>query len=893
MNKPHSRIAWPGRASRFALHTGAAACLLATTVARADYASTVLADMPKAFYRLNDTGDASTLNLNLGSLGAAGNATNLNTHTVSGAIVGGANRAAYYDSSARSIIPWNAALNPNESQDFTIEAWFFPTSDKVSGAFVGPAPIMNRYSGSVANRQGWVYFQRNPDETYAGGSGIGWNFRTYTGVGSHVGVDVTSGVPYRLGEWQHVVTVWDGAAQTATMYINGVEAATKGNGSADPKAYEANTDDHGAEQVNGAAGLCIGSYNNTEAGSNPFRGAVDEVALYSKKLTAAQIKAHYDNALNAARTVAYEALVAADGPVGYWRLDDAAPGGDVAVNMGLVQNAGHGLNTAEVRQNAAGALAGSPDTATSYHWRNGTSTTDLPWLADNNPDASEPFTVEAWFRPWSDRINPGASPINNRLSSGAANRTGWVFFQRAPNDTYAGNSGYEGVGWNFRLYHGSAGASSDVTSQLPYTVGEWQHVVVTWDGISTATMYINGEEAASNPNASYMANSNPPLDPDSALTAADLAIGSYNRASGFGNNPYEGDVDEFAFYRYQLTTDQILAHYQAGTNAHPEVPYATQVLTAPYDQTGTQALQPSTYLRLGEPARYPAANQGSLGEAATGARLVADAHAAGPVPPTYAGFAAGNLAAPLDGTKSWIGLDNPAGLNLAGKITLEAWVQPAATQGAVARIISHGPPTLSVFTADQVVTNGSVLSGNEVVLRIDENGANYSVGSSDGTDFHGVSFPIPAGDLGGNQWIHLAGTYDGTKWTLYRNGAAVASAADPVGALAVDNGGWAIGATGNGWADAFNGAIDEVAIYGTALTAAQVQAHYAAAQGTPPSVAISLGADGKVTLKWDAGVLQQSATVNGTFSDVPGNPASPYTITVPAGSAAAFYRLRL
>lgn len=868
----------------------AAVALLASTAAYGDYPSTVLGDQPLAYYRLNDTAGGGSVNRNAGSLGAPGNATNLNVHLVGGAIAGRRNAATYFDSSARTIIPWNAALNPDDTKDFTIEAWFYPTSDKVSGSFVGPAPIMNRYSGSVANRQGWVYFQRGPNETYSGTSGIGWNFRTYTGVGTHVGVSITSEVPYKLGEWQHVVTVWDGAAQTATMYINGVMAATGGNTSADPKAYTANTDDHGAEQVNGPAGLAIGSYNNTELGANPFRGAIDEVAFYAKKLTAAQILAHYQNATNAARVTPYETLVQSESPVGYWRLDDPVAGPNIAVNMGLAQNAGSGTNTVEVRQAATGALPATTDGAYAFHWRNGTSTTEIPWTAGNNPEATQPFTIEAWFRPTSDRISPGASPINNRLSSGAANRTGWVFFQRAPNDTYSGLSGYEGVGWNFRMYHGSGGASSDVVSGVPYTVGEWQHVVATWDGSSTATLYVNGVEAASNAGVTYTANANPPLSPDDLLAPAGLAVGSYNRASGFGSNPFEGDMDEVALYNVQLTADQILAHYQTGTNAHPAESYATLVLSAPYDQLGTQALQPATYLRFSEPAPYAATNSGTLGDAAEGNRMLADAQAPGPQPPAYPGFDVSNLAVPLDGLKSWVSLNNPAGLNLSGQLTLEAWIKPAASQGTVARILSHGTPTLSSYTAEQVETNGSVVVGPEVFLRLEGNGANYVVGSSDGTNTHGASFAVPAGDLGSAQWIYLVGTYDGAQWRLFRNGAEVASNPDAVGALPVDDGGWAIGSIGNGWADNFAGAIDEAAIYARALTPAQVSAHYFA--GVPaPQIAIATAAGGKVTLTWPAGVLQESVQVTGTYADVPGNPPSGYTIA--PGGAAKFYRLRL
>lgn len=884
----------PKRSARLRRLLAATVPLLAASAVQADYPATVLQDQPLAYYRLNGSAIPASVNVNRGSLGAAGNATNLNTHPVAGAIKGSRNASAYFDSTARAMIPWNAALNPSASTDFTIEAWFYPTSDKVVGSFVGPAPIMNRYSGSVANRQGWVYFQRNPDESYSGDgqTDVGWNFRTYTGVGSHTGINITSQKPYKLGQWQHVVTVWDAATQTATMYVDGEEAATGGNTSGDPDAYAANTNDHGDEQVNGAAGLCLGSYNNTELGSNPFRGAIDEVAFYAKKLTPAQILAHYQNATNAARSTAYETLVSGDGPVGYWRMDDAVPGADVAVNMGLLQSAGMGTNTAEVRA-TAGAVTGAGEGARAYHWRNGGATTVLPFTAENNPEATVPFTVEAWFRPTSDRQSPGASPICNRYVA-SGNRTGWIFFQRAPNDTYSSVSGYEGVGWAFRMYTGSGGGGGDVVSSVPYTVGEWQHVVVTWDGASTATMYVNGVQAAVNESITYTPNTNPAEQGD----PSDLAIGSYNVASGLGSNPYEGDVDEVAIYQVQLTPEQIAAHYQIGRDAARTTNYETAVLTAPYDGASTQALQPVTYLRFNELPTAPAVNQGTLGEQADGVQLLVSS-VNGPRPPTYASFEDSNLAAGLDGAKSWIGLDNPAGLNLSGQVSLEAWIKPSATQGNPARILSHGPATLSTYTPETVETNGSVLVSSEVFLRLEGDPLAYSIGTSDGTNFHGATFPVPQADLGGEAWVHLVGAYDGTHWRLYRNGTEVANSADTVGALSVPNGGWAIGSTGNGWAESLAGAIDEVAIYNQALTPARVQAHFAQGEPTPLTLSASrVGSQIKLTWPTAAGgTLVRASTVNGPYTD------AGLTVTtsegnnvvldnIPAGTAAQYYQLR-
>src|SRR5262249_19561003 len=112
----------------------------------------------------------------------------------------------------------------------------------------------------------------------------------------------------------------------------------------------------------------------------------------------------------------------------------------------------------------------------------------------------------------------------------------------------------------------------------------------------------------------------------------------------------------------------------------------------------------------------------------------------------------------------------------------------------------------------------------EVVLRI-ANGA-YQVGSwvgdqpGSGTAF-AVS-PVPKGDVGA--WVHLAGVYDGTAWRLYRNGLLVPSAAG-IGAVQVGMP-WAIGFASNSHERFFSGGIDEVRIWRTARTAAQIADGY-------------------------------------------------------------------
>ena len=814
----------------------------------ADYPSTVLADQPLGYYRLQLPA-RTNLNLNSGSLGAAANATNFNVFPVgSGAIAGSRNGAAYFNGS-RTIVPFQPAVNPPASSDFTIEAWVQPTVEVTDAP--GPAPLNNRYSYSGVNRQGWVFFQRSPS--------TGWNFRTYKASGSSTGINITGQASNpnagKAGTWNHLVAVWEGASTTATLYVNGEQVA-QGTGD-----YVANTDDHPAsEAVNGAAGLSVGSYNNTEPGSNPFTGLVDEVAFYGAKLTAAQVLAHYQSGTNSNRSIPYDQLVKQLSPAVYLRLDDASPGADTALNFGSAGNAGNGVHAAGVNHPVSGAIAGTPETASRYRSKvtGGGVQTLVPFSDKLNPPADQSFSIESWFQPAEEVTDsPGPAPIMNRYSYSGANRQGWVYFQRSP-----------ATGWNFRTYTGNGSSTGiNITGQASTPnagmKGTWNHVVTTWDGPSkTATLYVNGEQVAQG-TGDYLANTND-HDPAEAVNgAAGLSIGSYNNTQ-LGDNAYNGAVAEFALYGDVLTPDQILTHYKAGTNSLRDTAYAAVIL----------ADAPVEYLRLGEPAYQPAANLGSAGEAATAKALLAPDTVSGPKSPSFAGFGTDNTALAFSNSNSYVSIGDSPALNVTGQITLEAWVQPAASQGATAQILAHGIN----FAADAAVS-----------LAITDSGANYSVSSTDAAGVHGVTFPVPAGDLGTTSWIHLAGTFDGSKWTLYRNGVSVASAASTVGAVAVDAQ-WAIGHNGEGGGEVFAGGVDEVAIYGKALSAAQIKAHYDAATATAaaPVLVWTRGANG-TTLTWTSGTLQSAGTINGTFSDVAGA-ASPFAVTV--SSATKFYRLR-
>ena len=80
----------------------------------------------------------------------------------------------------------------------------------------------------------------------------------------------------------------------------------------------------------------------------------------------------------------------------------------------------------------------------------------------------------------------------------------------------------------------------------------WSHVVAVWHG-TAPTLYVNGTRADDTATGTGVYN---------ASTSAIFSVGSYDD----GGNPFNGAMDETAFYNTALTTGQILGHFNAAAS---------------------------------------------------------------------------------------------------------------------------------------------------------------------------------------------------------------------------------------------------------------------------------------------------------------------------------------
>jgi hypothetical protein len=525
----------------------------------------------------------------------------------------------------------------------------------------------------------------------------------------------------------------------------------------------------------------------------------------------------------------YPTTVLSHNPLAYWRFDESAssPAINKVANSGSLGSIADGYIVAGVGKGQPGKV-GNAIRLSNPSLDAGVCNTKVDVTYNPGLNPAPPFSVEFWANPnliGADATGLCALSSFNPNWFGGGNRSGYLF--------YLSNVGK----WQFRLGTTSGYAGICTATNGTATVGNWQHIVATYDG-AVARLYIDGTLAAAvNANvANWTRNTQMALRMGGTPLTGNASDGPLIAASGIsGNRGFEGWLDEVAVYTNLLSASTVKAHFDAATTNNAG--YDAQIL----------ADAPVGYWNLDEPAvttpdptTFPTvANSGSLGSAADGTNTWGSATAQ---PGSgYPGLGVGNKAAFFNGEGGHVELKDAPGLHISGNVTLMAWVKPT-TKDFFRNIIAHGWDS----------------SYEETFLRISRaegssgfgDGNNYyEIGVSDGNSYYDAAdVQIPAGDIG--NWVFLAGTYDGANWNLYRNGVLAASVPSSNGALDVTNR-WSIGSRSNPSALEglyFGGSIDEPAIFNIALSAGDINAIYNAAQ-VPPVITRAVGASAPVLYK--------------------------------------------
>jgi hypothetical protein len=282
---------------------------------------------------------------------------------------------------------------------------------------------------------------------------------------------------------------------------------------------------------------------------------------------------------------------------------------------------------------------------------------------------------------------------------------------------------------------------------------------------------------------------------------------------------------------------------------------------------------PAGYWRLNDTVQPPvlpidATNRGSLGSAGNGSLLAGTSDALLPIRGQPGALTGSADTSYLFSNPSWsvgdfsshVDVPNNPALNPNGPFTVEFWAKPATTPNDL---------FCPVCSLDATQNGGSSREG--FLFYIDGTSPRWQFRMG-GINGYGANSAI-GGTFTVGAWHHIVGVYDGSKMILYVNGAAVTNITVAAGSF-TPNGTQPlrIGATTipN---RTFNGYVDEVAFYGSALSAATIKAHFDAATTNGAGY---------------ANLIQASTPVGYWRLDEPGDPVAPNLGTLGAAANANY-----
>jgi hypothetical protein len=288
-----------------------------------------------------------------------------------------------------------------------------------------------------------------------------------------------------------------------------------------------------------------------------------------------------------AKAADYPTTILGDHPVAYYRLEELQ-GAAIAADSGpLAFDAtySYDLDTNGVPDYPVLGLPGIDTNSILFQLYTDAASVrhrgfvDIPFHPELSPVGADgqhgaPFSAECWALATTQPADYSIPlAMFGKYETGVyGNASGWNFYQSpGPN--------------SFWILNVKNGPFSQV-SELPIRLHTWYHLAVTFDG-STFVFYTNGVAART-----------------SAGNTTYLADHGFDGQIGAGDNsgflPFNGRVDEVAFYTNVLSAAQVLAHYQTGTNAFSTRAFPPVLLQNPVSIT----------VNAGSPAKFTAVADG-------------------------------------------------------------------------------------------------------------------------------------------------------------------------------------------------------------------------------------------------------------------------------------------
>lgn len=243
----------------------------------------------------------------------------------------------------------------------------------------------------------------------------------------------------------------------------------------------------------------------------------------------------------------YAKVVTADGPVGYWRLNEPE-GSTVAIDAVGSFDGSFEAGSGAFGFAAPTGVPGETDAALSV---TGGARVKVPYALELNPHG--PFTAEAWLKPAT--LGADSQDYRTVFSSEGSGPTGWLLYQQ-PNHT-----------WAWVIFADNWVSSWLVDAVDAIAADTWYHVALVSTG-SEFFLYVNGQLRASQTWEVFIPNRD---------GTADFGWRSDNDWK-----PFDGALDEIAFYNKALTQEQVEAHSKASVRISVEKSGNDMVLRWPF-----------------------------------------------------------------------------------------------------------------------------------------------------------------------------------------------------------------------------------------------------------------------------------------------------------------------
>jgi hypothetical protein len=438
----------------------------------------------------------------------------INNGTAQGALsfaTGEVGQSFVLDGFTTSIrVPASSSLDVGVGDGLTTEAWINPQDYSFQSICEWNR---NNGAGTGAFSGGQIGAHLELNEYNADGSL--WGNLVDTSGNSHV-INTGGGI-ILPNTWQHVAMTYDKTSGAAVLYCNGTAVATANLGTF--------TSQTSSEFFMGRrpAGPFAGLY---------FNGQMDEVSVYNRALSAAEIQTIY-NAGSAGKCPVPlpPCTPAPSGLVGWWPGESNA--NDIVGDHNGTLLGPVSFSAGEVGQSFV---------------LNGSNTgIQVPASSSLDVGLDEGLTTEAW-------INPQDYSFQSICEWNKNNGAGTGAFSGGEIGAHLELNEYNADGslWG-NLVDTSGNAHGINTGGGIIVSNTWQHVAMTYDKASGATvLYCNGTAVAT-------AN----LGTFTPQTSSDLFMGQ-RPAGPFAGLYFRGQIDEVSVYNRALSAAEIQAIYHAG-----------------------------------------------------------------------------------------------------------------------------------------------------------------------------------------------------------------------------------------------------------------------------------------------------------------------------------------